>query len=1198
MTCRILFSVVTLAVWFGCGAGSVTRGAEPLVPVPDDYNQNEFAPRPAPKWVSIRDYGDTDPKLKGLRVPAGIKVEIVAEEPTTIDPVALSFDDNGEAYIIEWRQGDAKHGTYEVTFQDGSKGTVNRMFKTTRDEFKKLIDSDGDGVWDKTVTLMNDLEMTSTAVYHDGWWYLPSVGHVLRRRIVRATEPYPPLPLGGEGPGVRGVPPKDFPIKGEWSGKDIPTKRFPAALEGHDIIEQEIVRGLCGFHHHQASGVAFSFDGWMFITSGDDDNRAEGSDGSRATVLRTGAIFRCRPDGSQVTEHARGFRNPYRNVAFDHFGNMFHVDNDQEDGSKFQGVRLMHVLEGSDFGWRLFTGAVCCRTDFARGAVWGEKPGKVPSMLKTGRGSPAGLLIYQGTRFPDFFRGLLIYPDVFRKMVRAYRVEASGSTFKVVEQFELMASDDPLFRPCEAVAGPDGAIYIVDWRTDSGGAGKLWGDAQHGRIYRLTWSGIREGKVVESLRDSDSGHGVTGLQSAIPCGSMDEWANLSHLPEQDLLKKIDSPDFDLRRRVVKQALDRIVKQRRDATGDDAAKPFVQFALDKQKSVAGRIVSLGAACQLGGPTVRPMLWQLLSSDNDDLRRTAADAMGRVWSGPAAMNECQTLVAGFKTGSPTARRSIALAAAKLVAGHKPDDDSRKFVASELLTAFQTGFAPRNVPFTQRRASDVQLADGLLRAFELCGLPLFPQMLHKSTNNRILKNGSGPIIVSLLEGMRTRESASMIDMILDEYRTEFPPDQIVRLLTAYRFIQVEPPINSSAVVKYLHANADVPAEVQLAGLETIGLVGLGNDAAEQQSQVLTAIATKLLGHRQAETRLTAIRAIGNAELSSLNRELAAALKDSSKPAAERREILAALGKLRSRVLPFNNVSTPKGVELVLDDLAAVAADPAQGDVRGDALSLLAQVDFGKAEPVAIKMLVTATDSSPAASSSRAADQIAIGGAAISVLAAKPERAKEIGEQFVAGKLPKELLPRVAEALRRHVEKDSSGEIKKLLTDVFKGGLLIADVAKTADLVTKTGDPRRGRDIYLDKKRTQCATCHKLEGVGGEVGPDLSKTWETHTVAKLIESMLEPSKEIKEGFATWTVVTKDGKVYNGLKIAEVNKQFVLRDATGKDLRIPVDEIDEKAESKTSLMPEGVVSQLSLQEFIDLVSFLKSREAQVELRK
>jgi putative heme-binding domain-containing protein len=1183
MTCRIVFSVVTLTVWFGCGAGSVMRGAEPLVPVPDDYNQNEFAPRPAPKWVSIRDYGDTDPKLKGLRVPAGIKVEIVAEEPTTIDPVALSFDDNGEAYIIEWRQGDAKHGTYEVTFQDGSKGTVNRMFKTTRDEFKKLIDSDGDGVWDKTVTLMNDLEMTSTAIYHDGWWYLPSVGHVLRRRLVARDSAFPPLPPGGEGLGVRGDSPKEFSIKGEWSGKDIPTKRFPAALEGHDIIEQEIVRGLCGFHHHQASGVAFSFDGWMFITSGDDDNRAEGSDGSRATVLRTGAIFHCRPDGSLITEHARGFRNPYRNVAFDHFGNMFHVDNDQEDGSKFQGVRLMHVLEGSDFGWRLFTGAVCCRTDFARGAVWGEKPGKVPSMLKTGRGSPAGLLIYQGTRFPDFFRGLLIYPDVFRKMVRAYRVEATGSTFKVVEQFELMASDDPLFRPCEAVTGPDGAIYIVDWRTDSGGAGKLWGDAQHGRIYRLTWSGI-DGTP------------------AIPCGSMDDWARLAKAPEEDLWKTLDSPDFDLRKR----ALNRLVQMRRKVDGKVvwAAEPFYEFLFrEDTHSLPGRVAAIGGLFQLfdertqsfllGRTNFTPSRYRLPSEYRDvDIQRCLFEGIGRNASRidierTSLLDEATRP----KDDAPMSVHRAATIAAGRICERLPSDSIRRKHAVSIL------FNSLILRERQAKPDDALFRDAIFRAMEMTGETGL-DYLRPQWNFGTGRAPYQDLRVALYESLRSRDGALALDSVVRHDMDSMEPKHVARILGGYRNIQVEPPVSAIAVADYLRNHPDAPYEVKLAALETIALVGLGPENEDRKSKIITPIARSLLDYGFGEARLAAIRAIGNAELNSLSGELAGALKDTSKPAAERREILAALGKLRSRVLPFNNLSTPKGVELVLDDLAAVAADPAQGDVRGDALSLLAQVDFGKAEPVAIKMLETATDSSPAALSSRAADQIAGAGAAISVLAAKPDRAKEIGEQFVAGKLPKELLPRVAEALRRHVEKDASGEIKKLLTDVFKGGLLIADVAKTADLVTKTGDPRRGRDIYLDKKRTQCATCHKLEGVGGEVGPDLSKTWETHTVAKLIESMLEPSKEIKEGFATWTVVTKDGKVYNGLKIAEVNKQFVLRDATGKDLRIPFDEIDEKAESKTSLMPEGVVSQLSLQEFIDLVSFLKSREAQAELRK
>src|SRR5262249_45060717 len=157
--------------------------------------------------------------------------------------------------------------------------------------------------------------------------------------------------------------------------------------------------------------------------------------------------------------------------------------------------------------WRLFQGARCCRPDPVRGAVYGELPGKLPPLLKTGRGAPAGLLIYNETRFPAQYCGLLYYPDVFRKLIRAYRVEPFGATFILTEELQFRKSHDRLFRPCQMVAGPDGAMYVVDWRTDSGGAGQLSGDGKHGRIYRITWGGTAE-------------------QPAIPRRAMDSWDKL------------------------------------------------------------------------------------------------------------------------------------------------------------------------------------------------------------------------------------------------------------------------------------------------------------------------------------------------------------------------------------------------------------------------------------------------------------------------------------------------------------------------------------------------------------------------------------------------------------------------------------------------------------------------------------------------
>jgi putative heme-binding domain-containing protein len=156
---------------------------------------------------------------------------------------------------------------------------------------------------------------------------------------------------------------------------------------------------------------------------------------------------------------------------------------------------------------------------------------------------------------------------------------------------------------------------------------------------------------------------------------------------------------------------------------------------------------------------------------------------------------------------------------------------------------------------------------------------------------------------------------------------------------------------------------------------------------------------------------------------------------------------------------------------------------------------------------------------------------------------------------------------------------------------------VARVEKLVGTTGNPERGRAVYLDK-RVQCANCHKLEGTGGQVGPDLSKIHETHSIAKLIESLVEPSKEIKEGFVTYTARTKDGLVHTGLKMEEAGGMVVLREASGKDVRIAKADLDVLQPAKASLMPDNVLAQLSYDEFLHLVAFLKSKEAQAKLRE
>jgi hypothetical protein len=68
-----------------------------------ELTQNESPPRPVPGWVRMIDHGEHDPRLAGLRTPAGVRVEVVAQEPVVVNSVGLRFSDDGTPLVLEWR---------------------------------------------------------------------------------------------------------------------------------------------------------------------------------------------------------------------------------------------------------------------------------------------------------------------------------------------------------------------------------------------------------------------------------------------------------------------------------------------------------------------------------------------------------------------------------------------------------------------------------------------------------------------------------------------------------------------------------------------------------------------------------------------------------------------------------------------------------------------------------------------------------------------------------------------------------------------------------------------------------------------------------------------------------------------------------------------------------------------------------------
>jgi len=190
------------------------------------------------------------------------------------------------------------------------------------------------------------------------------------------------------------------------------------------------------------------------------------------------------------------------------------------------------------------------------------------------------------------------------------------------------------------------------------------------------------------------------------------------------------------------------------------------------------------------------------------------------------------------------------------------------------------------------------------------------------------------------------------------------------------------------------------------------------------------------------------------------------------------------------------------------------------------------------------------------------------------------------------KKLNPEVAK-LGLQAVRTSTLTVPELTDALIKAGGLNAarkpptdtEVKALAADTLKMGDAIRGEAVFR-RKELQCLVCHGIGGAGGQVGPDMTSIGASAQVDYLVESILLPSKAIKEGFHAIRVVTLEDKVHLGIKVREANGLLVLRTAEDKEITIPVKDIAERGETK-SLMPEGLTDTLSKQEFADLVRFL-----------
>ncbi|HWE04931.1 MAG TPA: HEAT repeat domain-containing protein [Tepidisphaeraceae bacterium] len=145
---------------------------------------------------------------------------------------------------------------------------------------------------------------------------------------------------------------------------------------------------------------------------------------------------------------------------------------------------------------------------------------------------------------------------------------------------------------------------------------------------------------------------------------------------------------------------------------------------------------------------------------------------------------------------------------------------------------------------------------------------------------------------------------------------------------------------------------------------------------------------------------------------------------------------------------------------------------------------------------------------------------------------------------------------------------------------------VESLAAEATTSGDPAAGERVFRSQM-TNCFACHSIGGAGGHVGPDLAPVGTALPIDLVVESVLWPQRQIKEGYGASLVQTKDGDVLQGYRVSEDKSEYILREpATGRLIHIPVSNIKAKRDIG-SLMPDGLTDGLTHKELVDLIRFL-----------
>lgn len=890
------------------------------------------------------------------------------------------------------------------------------------------------------------------------------------------------------------------------------------------------------FRGHDMHGLVMGPDGRVYFSIGDRGYNVKTDEGKHLFRPDTGAVFRCELDGSNLEVFAYGLRNP-QELAFDDFGNLFTGDNNSDSGDQ---ARWVYVVEGGDTGWRMYYQYLKDRGPWNREKLWhpyheGQAAYIVPPIINIADG-PSGLAYYPGVGLPERYNGHFFLCD-FRggpanSGIRSFAVEPNGASFKLVDSHQFLWK----ILGTDIDFGYDGGVYVSDWVNGWDGLGK-------GRIYKFT----------HEVAASDPG--VAGTAKLMSDG-------FAQRSTTELLKLLEHPD----RRVRQEA--------QFALADcDAAEELLATVRESKHRFA-RIHSVWALGQIGRRDRRILsdVVPLLADADEEVRGQAARVLGDARFTPAATRLADRLnddslrvqsLAALALGRVGAKNSVP-ALVRLL-----DLNANKDPVLRHSAAFALESVPADDLLAAAKDAGPAAKLGIVVALRRQQSPSVAVFLNDAEPAVVLETARAIHDEPIVEAMS--QLAALADNPLPTGDSSYVDALLRRVLSANYRLGTE---QAAERVAALAAGEKLSAALRLEALLELK----SWDEPEPLDRVLGA--WRPLEPRNADFVATVLRPrlggllTGGDEIRKAGAELAAkygikevepVLRDvaanrEAAPAA-RVAALAALDQLGSDEL---------------GSLVATALKDDEPEVRVEARRLSVKLH----PETAVQTLAAAINGGT---------QVEQQGAIRLLAELKTDAADQVLGQWldklVAGTAP---APVQLDLIEAATARDSAPLLARV--EKYRSSLSTDDPLAQYRVALEGGDYARGYEIFFGRSSASCRRCHKVQGSGGEVGPDLSIVGKEKNREYLLEAIVTPSAKIAKGFETVIAIMDSGKVYSGIVRSDEGETLKLMLADGSIIDLKKDEIDETAKGQ-SAMPADLIKHLSAADLRDLVEYLSRQK-------